>query len=98
MVLDISESECEALAQLAQLSLEPGEAAAFGSQLADIIRYIEKLQAVDVTDVPEYLTARTPDSALRDDVAAAPLDRAIALAAAPAAQGGHVVVPKFKED
>jgi aspartyl/glutamyl-tRNA(Asn/Gln) amidotransferase C subunit len=98
MAVHISEADCEALARLAQLSLEPGEAAAFGAQLADIIRFIETLQEVDIRDVPEYLSAETPTSALREDIRAAPLERSLALAAAPATRDGAVVVPKFKED
>ncbi len=86
------------LARLARLSLTDDEAGRLGAQLADIVRYIETLQEVDIADVPEYLSAARPGSGLRADEASAPLDRELALAGAPATRDHHVRVPKFKED
>ncbi len=95
---DRSRALARELAQLARLSLADDEAARLGGQLADIVRYIETLQEVDITDVPEYLSAARPGSGLRDDEASEPLDRRLALAGAPATRDHHVRVPKFKED
>ncbi|MCB9748875.1 MAG: Asp-tRNA(Asn)/Glu-tRNA(Gln) amidotransferase subunit GatC [Myxococcales bacterium] len=92
------EERTRALARLARLSLSPDEVASFGAQLTDIVGYIEALQEVDITGVPEYLSVEQPGSALREDVATPPLPRELALAGAPATRDLQVRVPKFKED
>jgi aspartyl-tRNA(Asn)/glutamyl-tRNA(Gln) amidotransferase subunit C len=90
--------EIVTLARLARLSLDAEEIEVFGRQLAEVLAYIEQLQAVAVGDVPEYLPPERPGSKLRPDVVGEMLDVDRALAAAPARRAGHVVVPKFKED
>lgn len=94
----VSIQECYELAQLARLSLNENEATQFASQLAKILTYIETLQAVDVENVPEYISAEVPGSSLRDDLVGDMLDTEQALASVPATRGSFVVVPKFLED
>jgi aspartyl-tRNA(Asn)/glutamyl-tRNA(Gln) amidotransferase subunit C len=94
----ISRTECHQLAALAQLSLDEGEAERFAAQLGPILDYLEQLQAVDTTGVPEHLPPSREGSALRDDVAGPVLSRESALASAPAVRDHQVMVPKFKED
>ena len=90
--------ECQALADLARLSLSQEEAQDFAGQLGRILSYIEQLSGVTVEGVPEYLSAARSDSALRPDVPGPTLDRDAALAAAPQREGDLVAVPKFRED
>ncbi|PRQ09631.1 Asp-tRNA(Asn)/Glu-tRNA(Gln) amidotransferase subunit GatC [Enhygromyxa salina] len=85
------------LARLAHLELPAAEAHVLGAQLETILGYIRRLQSVDVTDVPEYLTAVQVRSGLRDDVEASTLDVDRALAAVPAVHDRLVAVPKFKD-
>ncbi len=94
----VDPQECQVLADLARLSLSPSEARDFGGQIGKILGSIEQLQSVDVAGVPEYLSARKPDSALRPDDAGIALEREVALANVPRREGALVAVPKFKED
>lgn len=94
----LSRQECQELAALARLSLDDAEAERFAGQLGTILGYIEQLQAVDTTGVPEHLPPSRPGSALRDDVAGSVLDRERVLASAPAVRDHQVMVPKFKDD
>jgi aspartyl-tRNA(Asn)/glutamyl-tRNA(Gln) amidotransferase subunit C len=94
----ITRKECHELAALARLSLDDAKADRFAAQLATILGYIEQLQAVDTTGVPEHLPPSRPGSALRDDVAGPVLDRERVLAGVPAVRDHQVLVPKFKDD
>ncbi|MCH9684108.1 MAG: Asp-tRNA(Asn)/Glu-tRNA(Gln) amidotransferase subunit GatC [Deltaproteobacteria bacterium] len=94
----VSRLECQQLATLARLSLDNDEAERLASQLGPILAYLEQLQAVDTTGVPEHLPPARPGSALRPDVAVPPLATAQVLANAPAVRNDQIVVPKFKED
>jgi aspartyl-tRNA(Asn)/glutamyl-tRNA(Gln) amidotransferase subunit C len=94
----ISRDECQALATLARLSLDDAEAERFAAQLGPILAYLEQLQRVDTTGVPEHLPPARLGSALREDVAGPALDREHALASVPAVRDHQVMVPKFKED
>jgi len=94
----LSRKECHELAALARLSLDDAEAERFATQLGTILGYIEQLQAVDTTGVPEHLPPSRPGSALRDDVAGPGLARERALAGVPAVRDHQVLVPKFKDD
>src|SRR5690349_11568723 len=83
------------LAALAHLELSAAEAATFGAQLETILGYVRGLQAVDVSEISEYLTAEHPCSGLRDDVPGPGFDAARALAGAPALRDRLIAVPKF---
>lgn len=86
------------LAGLARLELPEAEAAVLAEQLDQILGYIRTLQDLDVTEVPEYLTADQPHSGLRDDVPGPHLEVEAALAGAPARSGDQIAVPKFMAD
>ena len=94
----ISPSEVERIADLARLELAPGEAQRMTDELEAILGYVEALERLDTTGVePTFHTAlvATP---LRDDVAAAPLDPARAVANAPEHSGSAFVVPKVLDE
>ena len=94
-------ARAQELAALAHLELTAAESATFGAQLETILEYVRGLQAVDVTGVPEYLTAEHPCSGLRDDVEGQNPELAArewadrALAGAPALRERLIAVPKF---
>jgi len=88
---------CEKLAHLARISLSPEEIDGFAEQLAGVLAYMQVLESVDVTDVPEYLSPAPPSSP-RADRPGDVLDHEQALAAAARTREGHVAVPKFMED
>lgn len=86
------------LAALARLELAAGEAEALAGQLDTILAYVRGLQAVDLGDAPEYLSAEQVRSGLRDDVVEGePFDADRALAGVPALRERLVAVPRFKD-
>ncbi len=88
---------CDLLAHLARLSLTPAEREVFAGQLTDILAYMSKLKAVDITDVPEFRSP-APPTPPRADKPGPMLERARALAGAAHVREGQVAVPKILED
>lgn len=95
---DVTEQECQELADLARLSLTGPETQTFTPQIGRIVDYVEQLAAVDVTNVPEYSPDAPISTPLRADEPGARLTREQVLAQAPVTRGEYVAVPKFKED
>ena len=96
--MPITEADVEKVAQLAHVEITPDELKIFAPQMADIVAYVEQLNALDTTDVQPSLGGLTPageatDSA-RDDITTPSLGQKIALAEAPDAASGHFRVPK----
>jgi aspartyl-tRNA(Asn)/glutamyl-tRNA(Gln) amidotransferase subunit C len=89
------------LAALAHLELSEAEAAIFGAQLETILGYLRRLQAVDVDEVPEYLSnppeAKHSRAGLREDEAGPSFDADRALAAAPALRERLIAVPNVMQ-
>ena len=63
----VTPEDTRKLAHLSRLSLSEEEVERFAPQLQTILTYIEKLQSLDVSEVPEYLSSEQPDSSLRPD-------------------------------
>lgn len=95
--MSVDLEQTKTLAHLARLSLNAEQVEAFGRQLADILGYIDTLQSVDVSDVPEYTSQPQPDSSLREDEVGEMFTTEQALSSVPKKRGRLVVVPKFKE-
>lgn len=96
--MPITEADVEKVAQLAHVEITPDELQIFAPQMADIVAYVEQLNALDTTDVQPSLGGLTPESeatdSARDDITAPSLGQKIALAEAPDAASGHFRVPK----
>lgn len=84
------------LAELARLSLPEDERTRLASQLSNILAYVDQVQAVDVTGVPETSHPLSQPTAWREDEPRPSLDRARVLAQAPgaASEAGLFRVPK----
>jgi aspartyl-tRNA(Asn)/glutamyl-tRNA(Gln) amidotransferase subunit C len=82
------------LAALARLPLDPAEIAGYRAHLRELLAYVERLQAVDVRDVPAGGEAAGAGLTLRDDAPAPGLPRGALLEGAPAHDGEHFLVPK----
>lgn len=94
----LTREQVEHVAKLARLSLTSEEAELFRDQLAGILGYIEKLQALDVEGVPPTTHAVEVESTpLRPDVARPSLSADEALANAPAREGTYFLVPRIIE-
>ena len=85
------------VAELARLELTDEEKAVFQPQLENIVKYVEKISAVDVEDVPPTLNGREIVNAFREDVVRPSMDREDALANAPARTGDEFMLPKIVE-
>jgi aspartyl-tRNA(Asn)/glutamyl-tRNA(Gln) amidotransferase subunit C len=84
------------LAELARLSLPEDERTRLASQLSNILAYVDQVQAVDVTGVPETSHPLSQPTAWREDEPRPSLDRDRVLAQAPgaASEAGLFRVPK----
>ena len=96
--MPITEADVEKVAQLAHMEITPDELKIFAPQMADIVAYVEQLNALNTTDVQPSLGGLTPEGeatdSARDDVTAPSLGQKTALAEAPDAAAGHFRVPK----
>lgn len=84
-------------ANLARLALSDAEKVEFAGQLADILRYVEKLKQVDVTGVEPTAHASPVFNVWEADVARPGLPVEAALRNAPAQRQNLIVVPKIVE-
>jgi aspartyl-tRNA(Asn)/glutamyl-tRNA(Gln) amidotransferase subunit C len=96
--MPITEKDVEKVAQLAHVEITPDELKIFAPQMAEIVAYVEQLNAVNTKDVEPSLGGLTPEGeqtdSARDDVVTPSLGQKVALAEAPDAAEGHFRVPK----
>ena len=85
------------VAHLARVKLTPEEEQKLGSQLGDILGYIEKLKEVDVSGVEPTAHPFPLVNVTRTDEARPSLPHEDALRNAPQKAGGLFVVPKIVE-
>jgi len=96
--MPINQSDIEKVAQLANLELDKEELKTFGTQITDIVNYIEQLNELNTKDIEPALGGLTPegektDSSRADEIAGS-LGQKTALAEAPDPASGHFRVPK----
>jgi aspartyl-tRNA(Asn)/glutamyl-tRNA(Gln) amidotransferase subunit C len=98
LIMPITESDIEKIAQLAHLEITVEERKAVTPQLASIVAYIEQLNELDTSAVePSTGGLATEDeesNSLRDDVVLPSLGQTLALDQSPDAASGHFRVPK----
>lgn len=91
----LSHQDVLRIAELARLELTADEVALFARQLAEILEYVEQIQALDTTGVPptSHVMHRPIE---REDAPHATLPRTMALANAPdaATEAGLFKVPR----
>ena len=85
------------VAHLARLSLTPDEEQKFGTQLGQVLHYIEKLKELDVTNVEPTAHAVPMVNVTRPDETRPSLSHEDALRNAPKQGGGLFIVPKIVE-
>jgi aspartyl-tRNA(Asn)/glutamyl-tRNA(Gln) amidotransferase subunit C len=96
MASTLTRDDVERVARLARLDLHEDEIALFTQQIADILQYVDSIQAVDTSTTPPTAHALAADTSWRDDVVAPSLSRDAALENAPDARrdAGMFRVPK----
>lgn len=85
------------VAELSRLELTEAEKAVFQPQLENIVKYVEKISSVDVTDVPPTLHGREIVNAFREDVVRPSMARDLVLGNAPLASDTEFTLPKIVE-
>ena len=96
--MPITESDREKIAQLAHLEITPEERQAFTPQIAEIVAYVEQLNALDTSEIEPSTGGLTAEGeqteSSREDIAQASLGQKLALDQAPDPASGHFRVPK----
>ena len=96
--MPIKESDIEKVALLAHLELAPEELKIFGTQIAEILTYVEQLDELDTVNVAPAIGGFTPEGEAteseRNDELAPSLGQKTALAEAPDSAEGYFRVPK----
>jgi aspartyl-tRNA(Asn)/glutamyl-tRNA(Gln) amidotransferase subunit C len=85
------------VARLARINLTEDEAKVFQKQLDDVLKYVEKLREVDVTDVDAAAHALPFFNVFRDDAPRDWFTAEEALSNSPRQANGLFVVPKVVE-
>jgi aspartyl-tRNA(Asn)/glutamyl-tRNA(Gln) amidotransferase subunit C len=84
-------------AKLARLNLTDPEIAKFQAQLGQVLEFVEKLSAVDVSGVEPTAHAFAVQNVFRSDESRSSFSPAEALANAPRSANGLFIVPKVIE-
>ena len=96
--MPITESDIKKIAQLAHLEITPEELRTFAPQIAEIVAYVEQLNALDTSAVEPSTGGLTPEGeqtdSSRDDAVQPSLGQRAALDQAPDPASGHFRVPK----
>lgn len=86
------------IAKLAHLEISDEEVEIYTPQMANIVKYVEQLNELDISDVEPMLGGLTDEGAAtaadRDDVVVPSLGQEAALSQAPSSVSGHFQVPK----
>jgi aspartyl-tRNA(Asn)/glutamyl-tRNA(Gln) amidotransferase subunit C len=85
------------LAELARIKLTPLEIKTFQSQLGHVLDHVEKLNAVDVSQVEPMAHSFQIYNVFREDEPRESLDREVALSSAPLQAQGLFIVTKVVE-
>jgi aspartyl-tRNA(Asn)/glutamyl-tRNA(Gln) amidotransferase subunit C len=85
------------MAMLGRLALEPGDEDFYAEQLSGILQHIDRLQEVDVEQIPPTAQVVPLALRLRPDEPGPSLDAEQALAGAPEQRDGFFVVKAIQE-
>jgi len=83
------------MAHLARMYLDPEQVAEFKNQLGEVLRYVEKLQELDLTGIEPTAHAIPVENVLRSDEVRPCLDHDAALDNAPSSFQGEFEVPSI---
>ena len=83
--------------KLARIELTAEEKARLGTQLSDILKYVDKLNELDVEGVEPTAHAVPLTNVLREDEPREPLSHEAAMRNAPKTANGLFIVPKIVE-
>ena len=93
----LSREQVRHVALLARLGLKDGEEDFYAEQLSHILEHIDRLSEVDTEAIPPTAQVVEVRNVMRDDEARPSLSQEAAIANAPAADGGFLVVKPIQE-
>ena len=86
------------VAKLAHLEISDAEVEIYTPQMANIVKYVEQLNELDIDEIEPMLGGLTDEGkatyTIREDFAGGSLGQAAALSEAPSSVSGHFQVPK----
>lgn len=91
----ISEQQVRHVAMLARLGLTDAQVSALGGELNSILEQVDRISALDLSDVEPTAHAVPVTNVTRPDVVRPCLSREDALLNAPEQQDGAFLIPKF---
>ena len=91
------EMDLSRVVKLARIELTPDEERRLAPQLSEVLKYIEKLNELDVSGVEPTAHATPLSNVMREDEPRDSLSQEDALRNAPKAANGLFVVPKIVE-
>ena len=98
MAQDLSRQHVERIARLARLDPGPEKLAVYQGQLSAVLKYVERLEALDLDGVEPMASPMDRAGAMRADSPGATLSPADLIAMAPAHFESFVRVPKVLGD
>ncbi|HUT35199.1 MAG TPA: Asp-tRNA(Asn)/Glu-tRNA(Gln) amidotransferase subunit GatC [Planctomycetota bacterium] len=93
--MSLPREQIDYVAHLSRLALSDAERERFGSELASILAYVEKLNELDTSGVPPTVHVMGLRNVFRGDVERPSTSRDAMLAGAPARACGFYLVPKI---
>jgi aspartyl-tRNA(Asn)/glutamyl-tRNA(Gln) amidotransferase subunit C len=93
----LSRDQVRHVALLARLGLEEGEEDFYAEQLSRILEHIDRLSEVDTEAIPPTAQVVEVRNVMRDDEVRPSLAQEAAIANAPEADGGFLVVKAIQE-
>jgi aspartyl-tRNA(Asn)/glutamyl-tRNA(Gln) amidotransferase subunit C len=96
--MSLDRSAVDHVARLARLDLTTEERERMQVELTNILEHADRIQALDLDDVPPTSHSLPLKNVMRPDVAADSLTPEAALANAPEAEDGRFKVPRIIED
>ncbi|WP_457572048.1 Asp-tRNA(Asn)/Glu-tRNA(Gln) amidotransferase subunit GatC [Desulfovulcanus sp.] len=93
--MSISKENVAKIATLSRLSLEENELDQFTDQLSSILKYMQKLNELETTDVEPLYSPVDQTTVLREDVVEKKFKREELLANAPEDDGQYFIVPRI---
>ena len=97
MAKQLTQEEVRKVAVLARLKLTDSEIESIGSQLSQMLEYVEILNEVDTTNIEPMAHVAELSNVLREDIVRKSLPRDKALANAPKSDGTYFLVPQILE-
>ena len=93
--MGLSREQIDYVAHLSRIALTDRERELFGTQLASVLAYMDKLDELDTSDVPPTVCVMPLSNVLRDDAERPSTPRDAITANAPAKACGCYLVPKL---